>query len=128
MPKILIAALAIALELPSLAAPVEFDHSHPLFDKVLKRHVRDALVDYASLQSAPRELDTYLNQLAAVSDSRFQRWTEPEQITFLLNAYNAYTLRLIIDHYPVSSIRKIGGFFRGLGIRKSFGFFEGRPR
>jgi hypothetical protein len=34
-------------------------------------------------------------------------------MAFLINAYNAYTLQLIIDHHPVKSIKDIGSFFKG---------------
>lgn len=111
--KLIITALAMVLGFQSFGKASEFDHSHHLLNQVLKRHVGDALVDYSALKSSSRELATYLNQLANVSEARFQRWTESQQIAFLLNAYNAYTLRLIIDHYPVRSIKKIGGFFSG---------------
>jgi hypothetical protein len=85
-----------------------FDHNHAAFDGVLKQHVRDGWVDYASLQAAPRPLEGYLHQLAAVSESEFQRWPEKDRLAFLINLYNAATLKLIIDRYPVKSIRSIG--------------------
>lgn len=113
MHRFVIALLAISLKLSSLGASTDFDHSHTLFENVLKLHVRDGRVDYAALKSTPRELEAYLNQMASVPNSEFKRWSEPEQIAFLLNAYNANTLKLIIDHYPVASIKKIGGFFSG---------------
>ncbi len=43
----------------------------------------------------------------------FKRWTEPQQLAFLINAYNAYTLQRIIDHHPVKSIKDIGGLPKG---------------
>ena len=106
------------------ARAAEFDHTHALFDRVLKQHVKNALVNYAALKANPEELNRYLDQVAAVPERDFQRWTEMQQIAFLLNAYNAHTLRLIIDHYPVTSIKKIGGLFSGpwnLEIVRLFG-------
>ncbi|ACB73597.1 DUF547 domain-containing protein [Opitutus terrae] len=85
-----------------------FDHSHALFDRVLKAQVRDGRVNYAALQAAPKPLDDYLAQLAAVTTTEFDGWSQPERLAFLINLYNAATLKLIIDHYPVKSIRSIG--------------------
>jgi hypothetical protein len=41
--------------------------------------------------------------------SEFQKLSKEEQMAFLINAYNAFTVQLILDHYPVASIRDIGG-------------------
>jgi len=102
-----------AVFLATMASAVEFDHTHALFNNVLVQYVKDARVDYASLETHPQELNRYLDQVAAVSEPEFKRWDESQQIAFLSNAYNAYTLRLIIEHYPVESIKDIGGFFNG---------------
>jgi hypothetical protein len=101
----------ILLATPALAA--EFDHTHALLDTVLAQYVKDARVDYVTLKAHPQDLNRYLDQVVAVSKSEFKKWDEPQQIAFLSNAYNAYTLRLIIDHYPVKSIKDIGSFFKG---------------
>jgi len=78
---------------------------HRLFSQVLTAHVGDGRVDYAALKTDPR-LDRYLAQLAA---------TDPEQLpddsarlAFWLNAYNAYTIKLIVDREPLKSITEIG--------------------
>lgn len=91
----------------------DFDQSHALLDGVLKRHVKSARVDYASLKAHPEELNRYLDQVAAVSKAEFKKWSEHQQIAFLSNAYNAYTLKLIADHFPLKSIKDIGSFFSG---------------
>ena len=97
----------------TLAQATAFDHSHAPFDKVLQRFLHHGLVDYAGLKSDPRDLAVYLDQLAAVSQAEFQKWTEPQQLAFLINLYNATTLQLILDHYPTTSIKKIGNVVRG---------------
>jgi Protein of unknown function, DUF547 len=91
----------------------DFDQTHALFTTVLEQHVRDARVDYAALKAKPTDLTRYLDQIAAVSRADFARWSEPARIAFLTNAYNAYTLRLIIDHHPVKSIKDIGSLLKG---------------
>lgn len=85
-----------------------FDHNHAVFDRVLKQHVREGTVSYAALKADPAPLAAYLDQLAGVSRSDFDVWAEPQRLAFLINLYNATTLKLIVDHYPVKSIRSIG--------------------
>ncbi len=100
--------LGAAIFLGLSAALSAFDHTHAAFDVVLQRHVREGLVDYAALKAAPAPLDAYLATLAAVPEAEFKAWTEPQRFAFLINLYNAATLRLILDHYPLKSIRSIG--------------------
>ncbi|MBI4397268.1 MAG: DUF547 domain-containing protein [Elusimicrobia bacterium] len=95
---------------PAFAA---FDQGHALYARVLQRFVKDARVDYAALKADPKDLDQYLDQLAAVPEGEFQTWTKDQRLAYLLNLYNAQTLRLIIDHYPLKSIKDIGNFLKG---------------
>jgi len=101
------------LSLTSRVAAADFNQSHAIFDGVLKQYVKMARVDYAGLKAHPQDLNRYLDQVAAISKTEFKQWSEPQQIAFLSNAYNAYTLRLIIDHYPLKSIKDIGSFISG---------------
>jgi hypothetical protein len=105
-------ALGCAL-IASQATAAKFDQTHALFTSVLTNSVKDARVNYAALKARPQDLNRYLVQIAAVSKAEFRHWNEPQQIAFLSNAYNAYTLKLIIDHYPLKSIKDIGGWFSG---------------
>ena len=110
------ALFAVALSCAALTSGVaaaDFDQSHTIFDGVLKQYVKNARVDYAALKAHPLDLNRYLDQVAAVSKTDFKKWSEPQQIAFLSNAYNAYTLRLIIDHYALKSIKDIGNAFKG---------------
>jgi hypothetical protein len=91
----------------------KFDHSHLTFAKVLSEFVEDGWVDYTGLRQRPSNLEAYLDQLAAVSKKGFKKWSEDEQIAFYINLYNAATLKLIIDHYPLKSIRSIGNVIKG---------------
>lgn len=102
-----------SVSIASQATTAEFGQTHALFTSVLTNYVKDARVDFAALKAHPQDLTRYLDQVAAVSKAEFKKWSEPEQIAFLANAYNAYTLRLIIDHYPLKSIKDIGSFFQG---------------
>ncbi len=95
-----------------------FDHSHNLWKKVLESF-QDAQgkMNYKGLKSEisknpdQHTLNEYLKALSLVEEKEFKLWTVDQRKAFLINAYNALTVKLIIDHYPVSSIKKIGGFF-----------------
>ena len=80
-----------------------FDHS--AFDALLKAHVDDeGFVDYPGLKDDRGKLDAYAKTIA---DAPFDDLGRDEKLALLLNAYNAFTLQLILDHYPVKSIKDI---------------------
>ena len=89
---------------------VKFNHGHTKLAEILS-HVSDGLggVDYQRLQKNPDELKYYLKLTASVPLSQYDMWTKPERMAFLLNVYNAATMKLVSDYYPVSSIKDIGG-------------------
>jgi hypothetical protein len=101
-----------------------FDHSHAAFTALLKKHVvaidggKATQVHYAALQRDRAELKTYLTQLSGVSESQFNTWPRAERMAFLINAYNAFTLELMVANYPVKSIKDIGGTFDNRWKRK----------
>lgn len=109
---------AMLLAHPVFAEPRPFDHRHILFTEVLQEHVRwntdgtATTVDYAALKAHPETLEKYLQSLSAVSRKEFDGWTSDQQLAFLINAYNAFTLKLIINNYPVESIKNIGRFWQ----------------
>jgi hypothetical protein len=53
-------------------------------------------VDYAGMARERDQLDGYLDALGAVAAGRFQRWPRNERLAFLINAYNAWTLELVL--------------------------------
>lgn len=97
----------------SAAAEGDFDHTHALYGHVLRTYVMDGLVDYAALKASPGDLNRYLDGLAVVSELEFRSWTGEERLSYLINLYNAQTLKLIIDHYPLKSIKDIGNVLKG---------------
>lgn len=85
------------------------DQRHALWSAILRRYVHDGQVDYAGLRRhGTRPLSRYLRSLASVCSASHATWSRAERLAFWINAYNAYTVRLILDHYPLSSIRNIG--------------------
>ena len=80
-----------------------FDHS--LFNELLEKHVDKAgLVDYKALKEHDSTLGEYITSLAKAPVDDLGR---DQRLALLINAYNAFTLRLILDHYPVDSIKDI---------------------
>ena len=124
MKKIL--ALIAALGLSTAASAQSFDHSHAAFTTLLKKHVivldggKASQVKYAELKKDQPQLKSYLDQLSKVTESEFNGWNKPQQMAFLINAYNGYTLELILQNYPVKSIKDIGGVFDNRWKRKFF--------
>lgn len=82
--------------------------SHQQWDKLLKKHVNaNGLVNYKGFQKDKAELDSYLKTL---SDNAPQSsWSENDQKAYWINAYNAFTVSLIVQNYPVNSIKDIAG-------------------
>lgn len=92
---------------------------HGAWDRFLASFVKERngrnLVDYAAVTEAERtELKSYLADLSAVPISGYNRG---EQFAFWINLYNALTVDMVLEHYPVTSIREIdlssGTFLRG---------------
>jgi len=100
-----------------------FDHQHPLFTELLSDVVqlapnkKQTRVDYAQLFKQPDRLNQYLATLSAVKQSEYKLWSDDEQLSFLINAYNGFTLQLINQNYvkfqsgKVESIKDLGSFF-----------------
>jgi hypothetical protein len=82
--------------------------SHQQWDRLLKKHVNAAgLVNYKGFQKDKAELDAYLQNLS--NNAPQKNWSANDQKAFWINAYNAYTISLILQNYPVKSIKDIGG-------------------
>ena len=94
---------------PQVTSPQSrFDHEHGAWTAILTRYVSNGSVDYRGLADHGQPaLNTYLSALSAASPAE-SGWTREERLAFWMNAYNAFTIRLILDHYPVRSIRSIG--------------------
>ena len=88
-------------------AAYNFDNS--LYGELLTKYVHDGLVDYVGLKDDEIKLDTYLKSVAELGSKEFRSMSKYEQMALYINAYNAYTLRAIINDYPVKSIKKIKG-------------------
>ncbi|MDZ4673242.1 MAG: DUF547 domain-containing protein [Gemmatimonadota bacterium] len=104
--------LAMLPLLLTTASAQGFDHN-PL-DRLLRQHVQAGWVDYDAFAAAPT-FEEYLAALAGFDPSTLSR---SDQLAFWINAYNAYTIKLIVKHKERRSIRNINkalGLFKGKG-------------
>lgn len=91
---------------------------HDLWNNLLKENVisqndgKSTSVDYQAMLRDRQILKQYLNRLAAVSEQQFNQWSKQHQLAFLINAYNASTVDLILTAWPeLKSIKELGNWF-----------------
>jgi hypothetical protein len=105
------------------AMDVPADARTKTYDDLLDLYVRDGYVYYRALKSERARFDGYVT---ALGEARLDGTSRDEQIAFWINAYNAFVLQTVIDHYPITqrsrdypakSIRQIPGAFERLPHR-----------
>jgi hypothetical protein len=99
-----IALFALAVS-ASPASSATFDHA--IFSRLLGRSVSAGRINYGYFSSQPY-FDVYLATLAA---ARPQTLTTNERLAFWINAYNALTIRNVIDHPGIRRVTEVTGFF-----------------
>jgi hypothetical protein len=132
MIRALLLAFALLASAPSMAQA--FDHDHAAFSRLLQRHVAwnaagtATSVDYAGLQKERTLLQAYLRELATVRETDFRRWSTAQRQAFLIDAYNAATLELVLQRYPnLRSIKELGSLLQSPWKRR-FVTLLGRQR
>jgi hypothetical protein len=126
MMRTVASTVVLALSLLSPALPAQrftpaagADPLHVPLDQILDVNVRDGLVYYRALKSDRSRLDRYVASLDVPAQT-YAGWSREKQIAFWLDAYNAFVLETIIDHYPIngraagfpeSSIKQVPGAF-----------------
>ncbi len=130
MSRVLISLLLSALMTPAWA----FDHQHAAWTALLSRHVAwnaqetASTADYDGFGRDRAALASYLQALSAVRQGEFDGWTQAERRAFLINAYNAYTVELILSKYPkLQSIRDLGSLFKSPWKQQFFSLL-GKPQ
>lgn len=89
----------------SIYGQVEFPQ-HRLWTSLLQSHVDDrGMVSYEGMNKDSEKLDQYLKQLASTIPD--ENWTNEQSLAYWINAYNAFTIQLILDHHPTKSIMEI---------------------
>lgn len=80
--------------------------SHAIWNTLLKKHVDGkGNVKYSAFKRDAAQLEDYLSYLA--QHPPFQTWSKKDSLAYYINLYNAATVKLIVDHYPVESIKDI---------------------
>ena len=123
-----IALFVAAAALPHAAhAQTTFDHSYAAWDALLKKHVRwlpdgkQSRANYRGFAADRATLKGVLDSLSAVPKATFDGWSRPQQMAFLINAYNAFTVELILTKYPdLTSIKDLGSILQSPWKRKFF--------
>ncbi|MEN9781406.1 MAG: hypothetical protein RL014_2554 [Pseudomonadota bacterium] len=116
------------------------DHSYAAWDALLKKHVRwladnkQSRVDYKGFAADRAALQKVLAEWSAVSAAQFAGFSREQQMAFLINAYNGFTIELILTKYPnLKSIKDLGSllqspwknkFFTLLGERQHLDWIE----
>jgi len=127
--EILIAVFGLAY-----SCAYAFDHEHTTWNRLLQKHlvVSNASVasrvNYAAFAQDRPTLSAYLAQISSVARSDYDAWSKGQRLAFLINAYNAYTVELVLRSYPdLRSIRDVGGVFGGPWKMKFFTLL-GKPQ
>jgi hypothetical protein len=82
--------------------------THKTWNELLVKNVDDkGHVNYKGFIKDKEKFDSYLAALE--KEAPKENWTKDEKLAYWLNAYNAFTVKLILDNYPVKSIKDIGG-------------------
>ncbi|MCU0561311.1 MAG: DUF547 domain-containing protein [Desulfobacterales bacterium] len=109
-PAVWLALAAAALLAAPAAAAAAATVDHALWGRLLARHVKEGVVDYAGFKADEAKLDRYLAVLENTDPDALER---SEQFAFYINAYNAWTIKLILSGYPgVKSIKELGSIFQ----------------
>lgn len=112
MMKLLLLMLSVLLSLSS--KPQTAPHgkgstppSHQAWDQLLKKWVdAEGMINYKGFVQDKAKLQQYLNTLSNTPPDR-NAWSEAEQLAYWINAYNAFTVKLIVDNYPLRSIEDL---------------------
>lgn len=82
--------------------------SHDAWNKLAQKHISSTgKVNYKGFKTDIAEFDAYLKSL---SENPVQSsWSRAKKMAYWINAYNAYTIKLIVDNYPVKSITNLEG-------------------
>jgi Protein of unknown function, DUF547 len=128
------ARLILPLLLWASSAAAAFDHGHPSWDALLKKHVvlldggKASQLRYADFARDRLSLKQYLEGLSQVGESEFNAWRRAEQMAFLINAYNAFTVEKVLTRHPgIGSIWDFGKVF-GNPFRDRFFTLLGQPK
>jgi hypothetical protein len=134
----LIAACVLLMWTSGLFAQ-SFDHNYAQWDTQLKKHVKwlpdnkQSRVNYKGFAADHAELTKTLEGLSAVTPAQYASFNKEQQMAFLINAYNAFTIELILTKYPdlksIKNVTTFGSpwkkkFFQLLGEERNLDYIE----
>ncbi len=103
-----LALKAVTGDLKNITDSTALNVDHGVWDQLLRKHVDPTgFVDYKGFLADKKRLQTYLDALAELEPSN--SWSVHEQLAYYINAYNAYTVLLILQNPEVKSIKDIDG-------------------
>lgn len=95
---------------PAAAQGYSITVDNSIYEDLLKKNVADGVVSYKGFKAEEARLDQYLGMLEKVNPEKLER---NEKFAFYINAYNAWTIKLILSEYPgVKSIKDLGSIFQ----------------
>jgi len=89
-----------------IVASTSMPISHEIWTELLQKNVSNGKVNYKGFIEDKARFDEYLN-LLNTHHPNDKNWSKNQQLTYWINAYNAYTVELILKNYPIESIKKI---------------------
>ena len=121
--------LLCAVSAPGARSAAPADRRFAVYGELLGRVVHGAEVDYRAILGDRTTLDRIVAEFAEVPAATENGWEGRDRMAFWINAYNLFTLRAIVDHYPIrgswfsraprNSIRQIDGVWTTLTWRAS---------
>lgn len=90
-----------------MAVAIQKNDLHDPWNDILNDYVEDGVVSYGKLKSSARDMQKLDNYLEALGKADLKTYSRDERLAYWINAYNAFTVKLILNHYPVKSIRDI---------------------
>ena len=93
--------------------------AYAAYGRTLRRYVDDkGRVHYAGLKADREDLDGFVRAIGLLDPKVYETWPDKAKLAFWLNAYNALTLKLIVDHYPIRPSLLRGVKFPNNSIRQ----------
>ncbi len=106
--SLLYCCLSLGLMFSTINRVIATPPSHEAWDALLKKYVSaTGKVNYKGLKTDKTKLEEYLKTLSGNAPE--ESWSKADQMAFWINAYNAFTIKLVVDNYPLSSINKLHG-------------------
>jgi hypothetical protein len=80
------------------------------FDHLLQKYVKAGKVDYAALKSTKADLDSFDDYLKRIATCDASTLPPAANAAFWVNAYNAFNIKGVLDHWPIDNIKSVDGF------------------